>query len=96
MITPLYAGFVDRYGDQIAPEHRVVCERLVAAFDGYLAQEAQAAGSSGQGRIQGLVHGLHQQRQRTRPGAVRHHQTDPFAVQIGARQRGDDEVSNLL
>ena len=57
MITPLYAGFVDRYGDQIAPEHRVVCERLVAAFDGYLAQEAQAAGPSGQGRIQGLVHG---------------------------------------
>lgn len=51
MITPLYAGFVDRYGDQIAPEHRVVCERLVATFDGYLAQEAQASG------IQGLVHG---------------------------------------
>lgn len=51
MITPLYAGFVDRYGDQIAPEHRVVCERLVAAFDAYLDQEAQASG------IQGLVHG---------------------------------------
>lgn len=54
MITPLYAGFVDRYGDQIAPEHRVVCERLVAAFDGYLAQEAEA---SERGRVQGLVHG---------------------------------------
>jgi hypothetical protein len=51
MITPLYAGFVDRYGDQIAPEHRMVCERLVSAFDGYLAQEASS------GRIQGLVHG---------------------------------------
>ncbi len=49
MITPLYAGFIDRYGDQIAPEHRLVCERLVAAFDGYLAGEA--------GHIQGLVHG---------------------------------------
>jgi Ecdysteroid kinase-like family len=49
MITPLYAGFIDRYGDQIAPNHRLVCERLVAAFDGYLAGEA--------GRIQGLVHG---------------------------------------
>jgi hypothetical protein len=49
MITSLYAGFVERYGDQIAPEHRVVCERLVAAFDAYLAGEA--------GRIQGLVHG---------------------------------------
>ena len=51
MITQLHAGFIERYGDQIAPEHRMVCERLVAAFDGYLAQE------SDQGRIQGLVHG---------------------------------------
>ena len=51
MIAPLYAGFIDRYGDQIAPEHRVVCERLVASFDGYLGQEAAP------GRIQGLVHG---------------------------------------
>ncbi len=51
MIAPLYAGFIDRYGDQIAAEHRLVCERLVAAFDGYLAQEADP------GRIQGLVHG---------------------------------------
>ncbi|MGO8850925.1 DUF7064 domain-containing protein, partial [Mycobacterium sp.] len=48
-IAPLYAGFIDRYGDQIAPEHRTVCERLVAAFDGYLAQESQQA--------QGLMHG---------------------------------------
>ena len=54
MITPLYAAFVDRYGDQIAPGHRMVCERLVAAFDDYLALEADA---SEQGRIQGLVHG---------------------------------------
>jgi hypothetical protein len=51
MITQLYAGFIERYGDQIAPEHRMVCEHLVAAFDGYLAQESE------QGRIQGLVHG---------------------------------------
>lgn len=51
MIAPLYAGFVDRYGDQIAPEHRVVCERLVASFDGYLAQEAAPD------RVQGLMHG---------------------------------------
>ncbi|OBH07856.1 phosphotransferase [Mycobacterium sp. E2699] len=51
MIAPLYAGFIDRYGEQIAPEHRVVCERLVAAFDGYLAQESAAD------RIRGLVHG---------------------------------------
>jgi hypothetical protein len=54
MITPLYAGFVDRYGDQIAPGHRLVCESMVGAFDGYLAQESAAAQ---QGKIQGLVHG---------------------------------------
>ncbi|SPM26590.1 phosphotransferase [Mycobacterium terramassiliense] len=51
MIAPLYAGFIERYGEEIAPEHRVVCERLVAAFDGYLAQE------SVEDRIRGLVHG---------------------------------------
>jgi hypothetical protein len=50
MITPLYAGFIDRYADRIAPEHRLVCERMVGAFDGYLAQEAG-------GRFHGLVHG---------------------------------------
>ena len=49
MIASLYAGFVDRYADQIAPRHRMVCEQLVAAFDGYAEAEA--------GRIQGLVHG---------------------------------------
>ena len=54
MIASLYAGFIDRYGEQIAPEHRIVCDRLVAAFDGYLAQEREA---SEPGRIKGLVHG---------------------------------------
>jgi hypothetical protein len=51
LITALYAGFVDRYGDRIAPQHRMVCERLVGGFDAYLAEEAA------EGRIQGLVHG---------------------------------------
>ena len=51
MITALYAGFIDRYGDQIPPGQRAVCERLVASFDGYLAQESEP------GRLQGLVHG---------------------------------------
>lgn len=51
LITALHAGFVDRYGDQIAPQHRMVCERLVGGFDEYLADEAVA------GRIHGLVHG---------------------------------------
>jgi len=51
LITALYAGFVDRYGDRIAPQHRMVCERLVGGFDAYLAEEAA------EGRIAGLVHG---------------------------------------
>ncbi|ORV18587.1 DUF7065 domain-containing protein [Mycobacterium celatum] len=49
LIGQLYAGFVDRYGDRIAPQHRAVCERLVGAFDEYLAQES--------GGLHGLVHG---------------------------------------
>jgi len=51
LISALYAGFVDRYRDQVAPEHLEVCERLVAAFDAYLAQEGAPD------RPQGLVHG---------------------------------------
>ncbi|WP_137144840.1 phosphotransferase [Mycolicibacterium sp. CR10] len=51
LIAQLWAGFSERYGDAIAPEHRVVCERLVAAFDAYLAAEAIAD------RTQGLIHG---------------------------------------
>ena len=49
LLAGLWAGFSERFGDGIAPEHRMVCERLVDAFDGYLAQEAEA--------LQGLVHG---------------------------------------
>jgi hypothetical protein len=51
LITALFTGFVDRYGDQISPRHRLVCERLVGGFDGYLAAEAT------EDRIFGLVHG---------------------------------------
>ncbi|OBA64045.1 phosphotransferase [Mycobacterium sp. 1100029.7] len=51
MIAGLYAGFLDRYGDQIEPAHRIVCERLVGAFDAYQAAEAERGG------MQGLVHG---------------------------------------
>jgi hypothetical protein len=49
LISQLYAGFVDRYGDRIAPQHRAVCERLVGGFDGYLLQESSS--------LHGLVHG---------------------------------------
>ena len=49
LIGQLYAAFSQRYRDQIAPEHREVCERLVASFDGYLDSAAVDQ--------QGLVHG---------------------------------------
>ena len=51
LIGQLYAGFYERYRDQIAPEHREVCERLVASFDAYVAGEAAPQ------RAHGLVHG---------------------------------------
>jgi hypothetical protein len=51
LITQLYASFIDRYRDQIPPQYRTVCERLVNGFGAYLAGEAASE------RIQGLVHG---------------------------------------
>ena len=51
LIGALYAGYVDRYRDRMVPEHRAVCEALVASFDAYMADEAAS------GRPQGLVHG---------------------------------------
>jgi hypothetical protein len=51
LIGQLYAGFFQRYRDQIAPEHRDVCERLVASFDAYVASEVAPQ------RAHGLVHG---------------------------------------
>lgn len=51
LITALYAGFVDRYADRIAPRHRAVCDQMVATFDDYLAEEAAAD------RPKGLIHG---------------------------------------
>lgn len=51
LITALYAGYIDRYRDQIAPEHRLVCERLVETFDAYMAAENESE------LPRGLVHG---------------------------------------
>lgn len=51
MISQLFAAFVDRYGDAITPDQRRVCERFVASFDAYLAEESAAD------RVKGLVHG---------------------------------------
>ncbi|MGE0218103.1 phosphotransferase [Mycolicibacterium sp.] len=51
LLEQLWAGFSERYGTAIAAEHRLVCERLVAAFDSYVAAESAPE------RPRGLVHG---------------------------------------
>ncbi|MCV7174454.1 phosphotransferase [Mycolicibacterium sphagni] len=51
LVGQLWAGFADRYGDAITSDQRLVCERLVASFDAYLANETVAE------RVKGLVHG---------------------------------------
>lgn len=51
MITGLFHGFTDRYGDAITPQQLLVCQRLVNSFDDYLAEEAAPD------RVRGLVHG---------------------------------------
>lgn len=49
LITQLYAGFVDRYRDDITAPHREVCDRFVASFDAYLEEAPDM--------VHGLVHG---------------------------------------
>lgn len=51
LLSQLYAGFLDRYGEAVTPDQRTVCQRLADSFDAYVAQERSAD------RIQGLVHG---------------------------------------
>lgn len=51
LVTALYAGFIERYHDQIRPEHRDVCERFLEVFDAFMAGEAESD------RPSGLVHG---------------------------------------
>jgi hypothetical protein len=49
LIKQLFDGFVARYEERIAPQHRFVCERLVESFDGWMAVAAEGP--------RGLVHG---------------------------------------
>lgn len=51
LITMLYAGFVERYGESMTADQREVCERWVASFDAYRDEELAS------GRPTGLVHG---------------------------------------
>ena len=45
---------------------------------------------------QRLVRSPQQQRQRTGTGAIRHHQADPLAVQVGGTQLSEDEIADLI
>ncbi|MBV9638762.1 MAG: phosphotransferase [Mycobacteriaceae bacterium] len=64
LLAPLYAGFIQRYGGRIAPRHKVVCDRLVAGFDAYLAADQGPHGLvHGDYRLDNLLFG--------RPGAER-------------------------
>lgn len=51
VIATLFAGFVDRYGQSITPEQRLVGQRLVDSFDAHTAAETAPD------RVHGLVHG---------------------------------------
>ena len=51
LITQLLAGFLERYGEAVAPEQRLVCQKLADSFDDYLAEEAA------EDRVHGLIHG---------------------------------------
>lgn len=48
LLTQLLPGFLERYGDRIAPEHAAVCERFVQSVDGW---------GAGARPPLGLVHG---------------------------------------
>jgi hypothetical protein len=48
LVSQLLAGFLERYGDRIAPEHGALCKRFVARLDGWLAERRPPLG---------LVHG---------------------------------------
>jgi hypothetical protein len=48
LLTALLPGFLERYGDRIAPEHAAVCERLVPVCDAWAAEQRPPLG---------LVHG---------------------------------------
>ncbi len=44
LVSQLLDGFLERYGDQIAPEHQDVCRRLVASLDGWAADRRPPLG----------------------------------------------------
>lgn len=49
LLGALYAAFTDRYAGRMSDEQRMICDRLVASFDEYMAAQSEDQ--------QGLVHG---------------------------------------
>jgi hypothetical protein len=48
LLTQLFEGFLERYGERVAPEHRAVCRRFFESSDGWIAERRPPLG---------LVHG---------------------------------------
>jgi hypothetical protein len=48
LVSQLLPGFLERYGERVAHEHRALCERFVSRLDSWLSQR---------GAPEGLVHG---------------------------------------
>ena len=48
LLTQLWPGFLERYGERVAPEHQALCERLLESLDGWAADRRPPLG---------LVHG---------------------------------------
>ncbi len=44
LVSQLLPGFLERYGDRVAPEHVAVCERFVASLDGWAADRRPPLG----------------------------------------------------
>ena len=48
LVSQVFPGFLERYGDRVAPEHVALCERFVPSIDGWIADARPPLG---------LVHG---------------------------------------
>ena len=60
MLGQLLPAFFERYEGEIAPEHRVVCERFVASLDGWLADRRPPLGLvHGDYRLDNMLFGTH-------------------------------------
>jgi thiamine kinase-like enzyme len=58
LVTQLLDGFLERYGERISPQHRTVCQRLVASLDGWMAERPQPLGlMHGDFRLDNLLFG---------------------------------------